>query len=131
MDKLNKTFESQQVLTAQEMNQITTKIDEIIDNTEIDSELSDSSTKPVQNKVINGKFTELESKQNSLENKITQHKVDFTVSESNKTYDIPLSIKTGDKIKIYISDIKQDPLQMYTIRTINQIRFDNSRDIYF
>lgn len=29
--KLNKTFESQQVLTAQEMNQITNKIDELVD----------------------------------------------------------------------------------------------------
>lgn len=33
MDKLNKTFQSGQVLTAQEMNQITSKVDEIVDET--------------------------------------------------------------------------------------------------
>lgn len=33
MNKLNKTFKAEQVLTADEMNQITSKIDEIIDNT--------------------------------------------------------------------------------------------------
>lgn len=30
MDKLNKTFQSEQILTADEMNQITSKIDEVI-----------------------------------------------------------------------------------------------------
>lgn len=35
MDKLNKTFQSEQVLTADEMNQITGKIDEIIDNSSV------------------------------------------------------------------------------------------------
>ena len=33
MDKLNKTFKAEQILTADEMNQITSKIDEVIDNT--------------------------------------------------------------------------------------------------
>lgn len=35
MDNLNKTFQSGQILTADEMNQITGKIDEIIDNTTV------------------------------------------------------------------------------------------------
>lgn len=33
MDNLNKTFQSGQILTADEMNQITSKIDEVIDFT--------------------------------------------------------------------------------------------------
>lgn len=33
MDKLNKTFKAEQILTADEMNQITSKIDDVIDFT--------------------------------------------------------------------------------------------------
>lgn len=60
IDKLNKTFVSEQVLKAEELNLITGKVDEIIDNIPVvDSELSSKSENPVQNKAITGKLTEL------------------------------------------------------------------------
>lgn len=63
IDKLNKTFTPQQILTAEEMNQITSKIDNLVDGVNdsqsvlpFDTELNESSNKGLPNSVIAKSF---------------------------------------------------------------------------
>lgn len=67
MEELNKNFLSGQVLNASDMNLIVGKVNEVVreineggGSINSDTELSETSTNPVQNKVITRKITELE-----------------------------------------------------------------------
>lgn len=91
MDKLTKTFQSGEVLKAQDLNTVKDKVNELVDNVNtggsggggsitVDSSLSTTSTNPVQNKVVTA---ELKKKVDSEYGKGLSTN-DYTTDDKNK-----------------------------------------------
>lgn len=141
INKLNKTFVSEQVLTAQEMNQLSGKIDELVDgvNTNTDNipnvgqlatktELSEKSDKvSIENIAENTKelqpnkyyiFGEMETLTLTLaageENKLSEYMFEFTSGTTPTTLTLPETVK-------WMGDHTIEASKIYQVSIINNI----------
>lgn len=116
MDKLTKTFQAGEVLKAQDLNNMSAKVNEIVDNVNtggsggsggsitVDSSLSTTSINPVQNKVVTA---ELNKRVDKVTGKVLSTN-DYTTPEKQKLSGLPSSAYSKNEIDVTVTQLRED-----------------------